>query len=77
MRLITSILGVIAILGGIAFGILAYLEPGKYVLAGASAIQITQVYAQAQYYAGLSIICLLLAIAIMLSTIGAADRKES
>lgn len=68
MKLAINVIGVIAILGGVFFGFQAYLEPSKYNMTEASAIQATQVYAMAQYYASLSIICLLLAIAILLST---------
>lgn len=75
MKILTTIIGLIAILGGIAFGVLAYLEPGKYDMTAASAIQATQVYAMAQYYASLSIICLLVAIAVMLSTAGSSRES--
>lgn len=70
MKIVSNIVGVIALLGGIVFGFMAFIEPSNYSLTTASAPQVTQVYAQAGYYADLAIICILIAIAVILSTSG-------
>jgi len=75
MRYITLLIGLLSIIGGIIFGILSYLEPKAYDLTAASAIQITQVYAMAQHYALLGILCMLFAIAIILTTSSPASSN--
>jgi hypothetical protein len=55
MRILVVVLGVLAVLIGVVFFALAFLAPHGSNLAGASAVQITQVYSEASYDALMSI----------------------
>lgn len=55
MKTVMTIIGVLTLVGGILLFIAAFTTPTKYPLSGASAIQISQVYAEATFYAVLAI----------------------
>lgn len=67
MKVITTIIGTLVLLGGIVLFIAAIITPQKYPLSGASAIQIAQVYSEATFYGVLSIAAFVLAGVLVLS----------
>lgn len=55
MRIVTQFLAAVVFLAGVALFVVAIQTPRQYMLLGASAAQITQVYAEATLYAVLSV----------------------
>lgn len=55
MKTVMTIIGALTLCAGILLFIVAFTTPTKYPLTGASAIQISQVYAEATFYAVLAI----------------------
>ena len=76
MKIIYGLLTAIIMLAGIYFLSQAIATPTLYNLRTASAIQITQVYAEATYQALVSGACFLLAILLYLATSTATKEKQ-
>lgn len=55
MRTVCYFLGAVALVAGMAFAATGYLLPNNYDLVSASALQISQVYSEAQFYILLAI----------------------
>lgn len=55
MKTVMTIIGALTLVAGILLFIMAFTTPTKYPIATASAIQISQVYAEATFYAVLAI----------------------
>jgi len=68
MKTLITILGALALVGGILLFGAALLTPSQYPLASASAIQLSQVYAQATYYAVLSVAAFVFAGVLLIAT---------
>ena len=67
MRVIIGLLGALALLVGIGFGLWSAATPALFPLADASAVQITQVYSIASYRALLSIASFLFVLIMLLA----------
>lgn len=68
MKVITTIVGALGTMFvGIALFIAALITPQKYPLAGASSLQIAQVYSEATFYGVLSIAAFVLSGVLVLS----------
>lgn len=67
MRIVVEGLGVLAWFGGIVLFVIAFITPGKYPLALASAPQVAQVYSEATYYAALSVAAFLAGLFLLVS----------
>lgn len=61
MRIISFLLGALCVVGGIGFALVGFITPFQYNRELASAIQITQVYAEADHYVLLAIAAFALA----------------
>lgn len=68
MKLVFDVVSALALVGGSALFALALLTPSKYSLSGASAVQISQVYAESTYYAVLAVAAFALAGILLLGT---------
>jgi hypothetical protein len=68
VKLIFNIIGALVLVGGIAAIGLALWTPHKYYLDGASAIQATQVYSEATYYAVIAVAAFVLAGVLLIAT---------
>ena len=55
MRLVAYFLGAVCVVGGIGFTVVGFITPFQYNTELASAIQMTQVYAEADHYVLLGI----------------------
>lgn len=67
MRTVVELLAVVCWLGGVVLFIIAFITPNKYAMLSASAVQTTQVYSEALYYAGLAIAAFLSGVFLMQS----------
>lgn len=65
MKTVIELIAVLCWLTGLALFVVALITPNKYAMLSASAIQTTQVYSEASYYAGLSIAAFLSGIFLM------------
>ncbi len=78
MRVLTNLLGAIAILAGIGLAVIAFSTTSILSQAqNASAVQITQVYSEATFYAVLSGASFLFAIAMMIPGIVEAIQTNT
>lgn len=76
MRFFANLIGIIAILAGIGMAVLAFGSTS--ILSQAqSAVQVTQVYSEATFYAVMSVSAFLLAIAIMLGSVMASIAENT
>lgn len=64
MKTFVNLLSAVALLAGIGALVYAFTTPGRYALIEASAIQITQVYAEATLYAVIAVGILLVAVVL-------------
>ena len=62
MRLLSYFLGAICVLGGIGFTVVGFITPFQYNRELASAIQITQMYSEADHYVLMGIAAFTLAV---------------
>jgi hypothetical protein len=67
MKTVIELIAVLCWLAGLALFVVAFITPNKYAMLSASAIQTTQVYSEALYYAGLSIAALLSGVFLMVT----------
>ena len=73
MRQVALFFGALALVAGMAFATTGFLYPRGYDLSTASAVQITQVYSEANYYILLSIAAFAMSIAFVTASNG--ERK--
>ena len=80
MKTIANILGALAIFAGMALAFLAFSEMNilfSSQASSASAIQITQVYSGATFYAVMSVSAFLFAIAVMMGSVIASIAENT
>ena len=70
MKAIVEVVGAIVLVGGIIALVKALSTPGSYAINDASAIQISQVYAEATYWAVIAVAAFVLAGVLMLAANG-------
>lgn len=68
MRTVISLISAVALLAGLALLGVAFITPRNYNLAAASAVQVSQVYGEATYYAVMGVGVLLFAILLAVAS---------
>lgn len=76
MKLISRLISALGFVAGTYYMVQAILEPQGYALRTASAVQITQVYSTASYYALVSIALFAFALVIELSSMNNSKVQE-
>lgn len=71
-----QLLSVLAFIAGVGYFFSATGTPGQYRMYSASAVQITQVYAEATYYAILSAACIMMGIFIQIALFVGYPRSD-
>lgn len=70
MKVLVEIVGAVVLVAGIAALLKALSTPGGYAMSGASAIQATQVYTEATFYAVVSVAAFVLAGVLLIAANG-------